>query len=130
MEGRVRPCSLQQRMVRPHVRLLLEKNYRDGLCAVGHTHDWEHIVAWTRVENGQRIAKYVAASAHDKYSTRTSGDSSLRWHQNTYPKIVCHLDGASTRAFRLARADDDALENHHGTWVQGILLSYRRFPSE
>ncbi|KAK4443704.1 necrosis inducing protein-domain-containing protein [Podospora aff. communis PSN243] len=109
-----------------------EKDWRDGLCAIGHVHDWEHVVVWTRVENGQRVAKYVAASAHGKYNIKSRTDSSLRWHGGTHPKIVYHRDdaGGGTHAFRFARADDDNLENHFGTWIQGVLISYRGYPSE
>ncbi|KAK0655135.1 necrosis inducing protein-domain-containing protein [Cercophora newfieldiana] len=108
-----------------------EKDWRDGLCAIGHVHDWEHVVVWTRVENGQRVAKYVAASAHGKYNIKARGDASLRW-EGTHPKIVYHRDDANggTHAFRFANAGDDRIENHYGRWFAGALLSYRGYPSE
>ncbi|MFC0865640.1 NPP1 family protein [Sphaerimonospora cavernae] len=87
----------------------------------GHRHDWEQIVVWTKDDR----AEYVSTSAHGKFSTKPASQVVF---QDTHPKIVYHKDGASTHAFRFARASE-APENHWGKWHFPDLVSWNGYPS-
>ncbi|MDF5755551.1 NPP1 family protein [Spongiactinospora sp. TRM90649] len=87
----------------------------------GHRHDLEHVVVWVR--NNQ--ARYVATSAHGKYTVRRSDQ--IQW-QGTHPKIVYHKDGIATHAFRFATPNDEPPENHDGRWQFPALVGWNGFP--
>ncbi|QGK70886.1 hypothetical protein GIY23_16400 [Allosaccharopolyspora coralli] len=91
-----------------------------GADAFGHRHDIEHVVVWVYEDQ----AEYVSVSAHGDYSTYPRSD--VAW-EGTHPKVVYHKDGASTHAFRLAKADEQP-ENHYGEWQYPDLVSWDHFP--
>ncbi|KAK4182831.1 secreted protein [Podospora australis] len=90
-------------------------------AAIGHRHDWEHVVVWTKNDK----AIYVATSAHGEYYPRKASD--VAW-DGTHPKIVYHLEGQGTHAMRFASKSEKP-ENHKKTWFRGTLVSYYGFPS-
>ncbi|KAK4208212.1 necrosis inducing protein-domain-containing protein [Rhypophila decipiens] len=89
----------------------------------GHTHDWEHIAVWVKIDTGK--AEYVAVSQHGGYEIKKASD--VRW-DGEHPKVVYHKDGASTHCFRFASAGDDKIENHKGVWFRGALVGFNGFP--
>jgi hypothetical protein len=89
----------------------------------GHRHDWEHVVVWVKGTN----AKYVATSAHGNYELHNSQD--VRLFGKSSPKIVYHMDYKRTRNMRIAKKNDDPVENALGAWILGSLVSYDGFPS-
>ncbi|TLD21417.1 hypothetical protein PspLS_09270 [Pyricularia sp. CBS 133598] len=102
------------------------------LGAGGHRHDWEHVIVWTKSDvgagdvYGNERVRYVAASAHGGYDVKSVGDVRM---DGTHAKIVYHLDGIRTHAFRFASKDDDKIENAKGVWFRGDLVSWDGFPS-
>ncbi|MGD6749208.1 NPP1 family protein [Streptomyces sp. BH105] len=88
----------------------------------GHRHDWEHVAVW--VKDGR--AEYVSTSAHGKFDIHTRDQ--IRW-DGTHPKIVYHKDGIGTHCFRPANPDDDAVENHDGTWQFPGLVGWNGYPA-
>ncbi|RKN05735.1 NPP1 family protein [Streptomyces radicis] len=94
-----------------------------GPGAIGHRHDWEHVVVWVRNDEVQ----YVATSAHGGFDIHPR--SSVLF-DGTHPKIVYHKDGLSTHAFRLANGNDEPPENHYGSWQFPDLVGWNGFPSD
>lgn len=95
---------------------------KDQASVGGHRHDWEHVVVWVQGDQ----ARYVSTSAHGGFTTYARDQ--VRWDGN-HPKIVYHKDGLSTHAFRLANADDEPPENHHGTWQFPTLVGWNGYPA-
>ncbi|KAI6360761.1 hypothetical protein MCOR25_006647 [Pyricularia grisea] len=102
------------------------------LGAGGHRHDWEHVIVWTKSDvgtggayNNERVM-YVGASEHGGYDVKPVAKVRM---DGTHPKIVYHLDGIRTHAFRFADEDDDEIENAKGVWFRGDLVSWDGFPS-
>lgn len=71
-----------------------------GPAAIGHTHDWEHVIVW--INNNE--VKYVSASQHSGYQTLAR--SEIRF-DGTHPKIVYHKDGIGSHCFRFANGNDE-----------------------
>ncbi|MEU9335969.1 NPP1 family protein [Streptomyces sp. NPDC048290] len=93
-----------------------------GPAAIGHTHDWEHVVVW--VQNDQ--AQYVSVSQHSSY--QVAARSAIRF-DGTHPKIVYHKDGASTHCFRFAGTGDEPAENATGNWFYPRLVGWDGYPA-
>ncbi|WP_049576381.1 NPP1 family protein [Streptomyces sp. SBT349] len=94
-----------------------------GPGAIGHRHDWEHVVVW--VQNDQ--VQYVATSAHGSFSV---APASAVQFDGTHPKVVYHKDGLGSHAFRLANSGDEPPENHHGGWQFPRLVGWEGYPSD
>ncbi|MEU2728195.1 NPP1 family protein [Streptomyces griseoviridis] len=92
-----------------------------GPAAIGHTHDWEHVVVWIRDNEVQ----YVAVSQHSGY--QIAARSAIRF-DGTHPKVVYHKDGASTHCFRFASAGDEPPENSTGGWFYPRLVGWNGYP--
>lgn len=92
-----------------------------GPAAIGHTHDWEHVVVWI---NDNQV-KYVSVSQHNTYQVAAS--SSVRF-DGTHPKIVYHKDGVSTHDFRFANGNDEPAENATGGWFFPRLVGWNGYP--
>ncbi|WP_240197601.1 NPP1 family protein [Nonomuraea lactucae] len=93
-----------------------------GPIALGHRHDWEHVVVWVRNDR----AEYVSTSEHGSF--RIHHRDRIRW-DGTHPKIVYHKDGLSTHTFRAANTNDDPPENHYGTWQFPRLVGWNGYPA-
>ncbi|KAK3372102.1 NLP4 protein [Podospora didyma] len=101
-----------------------EKDQTD-LC-LGHIHDWEHIVVWTRNDR----AEYVSVSQHGNYEIRPR--SGVQWSSDgNRAKVVYHKHNVRTHAFRFGtQGDDTTIENHVGQWIKGgPLISYYGYAS-
>ncbi|MFJ8331802.1 NPP1 family protein [Streptomyces sp. NPDC094437] len=92
-----------------------------GPAAIGHTHDWEHVVVWVRDNDVQ----YVSVSQHSGY--QVAARSAVRF-DGTHPKVVYHKDGASTHCFRFASANDEPPENATGGWFYPPLVGWNGYP--
>ncbi|MGP3979619.1 NPP1 family protein [Streptomyces sp. KR80] len=88
-----------------------------GPGAIGHRHDWEHVVAW--VNNNE--VQYVSSSQHSGWKWYPR--SQVRF-DGSHPKVVYHKDGASTHFFRLANNNDEPPENHTGGWFFPRLVGW------
>lgn len=93
-----------------------------GPAAIGHTHDWEHVIVW--INNNQ--VQYVSVSQHATYQTLPA--SSILFN-GTHPKIVYHKDGVSTHDFRFANTNDDPPENATGGWFFPRLIGWDGYPA-
>lgn len=93
-----------------------------GPLAIGHTHDWEHVVVW--IQNNQ--VQYVSVSQHTGYQVAAA--SSIRF-DGTHPKVVYHKDGVSTHSFRFANDDDEPPENATGGWFYPRLVGWNGYPA-
>jgi Necrosis inducing protein (NPP1) len=93
-----------------------------GPAAIGHTHDWEHVVVW--INNNQ--VQYVSVSQHSGYQVAAS--SSVRF-DGTHPKIVYNKDGVSTHDFRFANNNDEPPENATGGWFFPRLVGWNGYPA-
>lgn len=93
-----------------------------GPAAIGHTHDWEHVVVW--IADGR--VRYVSVSQHSSYQVAAA--SSVRF-DGTHPKIVYHKDGASTHAFRFANTNDEPPENSTRGWFFPRLVGWEGYPA-
>ncbi|GAA3752414.1 NPP1 family protein [Streptomyces tremellae] len=93
-----------------------------GPLAIGHTHDWEHVVVWT---NDNQV-KYVSVSQHAGYQVAPASD--IRF-DGTHPKVVYHKDGASTHDFRFANGNDEPAENATGNWFYPRLVGWNGYPA-
>ncbi|MFD4523091.1 NPP1 family protein [Streptomyces sp. NPDC058470] len=93
-----------------------------GPAAIGHRHDWEHVIVW--IYNNQ--VQYVSVSQHSTYQVLPS--SSIRFDGN-HAKIVYHKDGASTHDFRFANTNDEPAENATGGWFYPRLVGWDGYPS-
>jgi len=93
-----------------------------GPAAIGHTHDWEHVVVWI----SDNEVRYVSVSQHSGY--QVAARSSIRF-DGTHPKIVYHKDGPSTHCFRFAGAADDRVENATGGWFFPRLVGWNGYPA-
>lgn len=93
-----------------------------GPAAIGHTHDWEHVVVWV---NGDE-AQYVSVSQHNTY--QVAARSSVRF-DGTHPKIVYHKDGIGSHCFRFASGDDEPPENATGGWFFPRLVGWNGYPA-
>ena len=101
-----------------------EKDFDKCGLAGGHTHDWEHVVVWTKGDEG----KFVGVSAHGEYDVRAW--SNVRRDGDTHAKVVYHLGGAlgtRTHSFRFANSDDDRIENHKGRWFVSYAVLLKIF---
>ena len=98
-----------------------------GPAALGHRHDWEHIVVWTQ----GNTAKYVSVSCHDAYKGKGTAETrpagKVRW-EDTHPKVVYHKDGGLTHCFRFANTGDDRIENASGKWHYPSLVGWDNYP--
>lgn len=93
-----------------------------GPLAIGHTHDWEHVVVWT---NNNQV-QYVSVSQHSSYQVAAA--SAIRF-DGTHPKIVYHKDGVSTHDFRFANSGDEPPENATGGWFFPRLVGWNGYPA-
>lgn len=93
-----------------------------GPLAIGHRHDWEHVIVW--IQNNQ--VQYVSVSQHSSYQVAAA--SAIRF-DGTHPKIVYHKDGASTHDFRFANSNDDPPENATGGWFFPRLVGWNGYPA-
>ncbi|KAF1813981.1 NPP1-domain-containing protein [Eremomyces bilateralis CBS 781.70] len=82
----------------------------------GHRHDWEFIIVWTLNDE----VRFVSWSAHGDYTTAYY--TGVRFEGN-HPKLVYHHGAANTGSFRLAKPEDDKIENHWGVWFKAWLVS-------
>lgn len=92
-----------------------------GPAAIGHTHDWEHVVVWI---SGDQV-RYVSVSQHSGYQV---ADASAVRFDGTHPKIVYHKDGVSTHDFRFASENDEPPENATGGWFYPPLVGWNGYP--
>ncbi|RYP80179.1 hypothetical protein DL769_002592 [Monosporascus sp. CRB-8-3] len=81
-----------------------------------HRHDWEHAIVWTLHDK----VTYVSWSAHGDYTT--AHHTEVRF-EGTHPKLVAHHGSSNTASLRLAKEDDDDIENALGHWFTGHLVS-------
>ncbi|WP_435642489.1 NPP1 family protein [Streptomyces sp. H49] len=93
-----------------------------GPAAIGHTHDWEHVVVW--INNNE--VQYVSVSQHSGY--QVAARSAVRF-DGTHPKIVYHKDGLSTHDFRFANSNDEPPENVTGGWFYPRLVGWNGYPA-
>ncbi|MFK0192208.1 NPP1 family protein [Kitasatospora sp. NPDC090308] len=93
-----------------------------GPAAIGHRHDWEHVLVWVHDDQVQ----YVSVSQHSGY--QVAARSAIRF-DGTHPKIVYHKDGVSTHDFRFANANDEPAENATGTWFYPRLVGWDGYPA-
>ncbi|MGW7422602.1 NPP1 family protein [Streptomyces sp. NPDC054813] len=93
-----------------------------GPLAIGHRHDWEHVIVW--IQNNQ--VQYVSVSQHSSYQVAAA--SAIRF-DGTHPKIVYHKDGVSTHDFRFANSNDDPPENVTGGWFYPRLVGWDGYPA-
>ncbi|MGW1614937.1 NPP1 family protein [Streptomyces sp. NPDC002285] len=93
-----------------------------GPAALGHTHDWEHVIVW--ISNNQ--AEYVSVSQHNTY--QLAARSAIRF-DGTHPKIVYHKDGVSSHCFRFANTNDEPAENATGNWFFPRLVGWEGYPT-
>ncbi|MFJ9518520.1 NPP1 family protein [Kitasatospora sp. NPDC101801] len=93
-----------------------------GPAAIGHRHDWEHVVVWI---NDNQV-RYVSTSQHSGWKWYPS--SQVRF-DGTHPKVVYHKDGASTHFFRLANGNDEPPENTTGGWFYPRLVGWGGYPA-
>jgi hypothetical protein len=93
-----------------------------GPAAIGHRHDWEHVIVWIY----NNAVQYVAVSQHSSYAI--SAASGVRF-DGTHPKIVYHKDGASTHDFRFANTNDEPPENATGSWFYPRLVGWNGYPA-
>ncbi|MFF4040197.1 NPP1 family protein [Streptomyces sp. NPDC001816] len=93
-----------------------------GPAAIGHTHDWEHVVVWIKDNQVQ----YVSVSQHTGY--QVAARSAVRF-DGTHPKIVYHKDGVSTHDFRFANTNDEPAENVTGGWFFPRLVGWDGYPA-
>ncbi|MFF2521096.1 NPP1 family protein [Streptomyces liangshanensis] len=92
-----------------------------GPAAIGHRHDWEHVVVWVK----DNVPQYVSVSQHSGY--QVADRSAIRF-DGTHPKIVYHKDGASTHDFRFANSNDEPAENFTGNWFFPRLVGWEGYP--
>ncbi|MEU9954303.1 NPP1 family protein [Streptomyces sp. NPDC050982] len=93
-----------------------------GPAAIGHTHDWEHVIVW--INNNE--VQYVSVSQHNSYQTLAR--SQIRF-DGTHPKIVYHKDGLSSHCFRFASSSDEPAENATGNWFYPRLVGWEGYPA-
>ncbi|WP_223206315.1 NPP1 family protein [Streptomyces xanthii] len=93
-----------------------------GPAAIGHRHDWEHVVVWV----SDNAVRNVAVSQHSGYQ---SADRSQIRFDGTHPKVVYHKDGLSTHCFRFAGAGDEPAENATGGWFYPRLVGWEGYPA-
>ena len=93
-----------------------------GPLALGHRHDWEHVVVWI---SGDQV-QYVSVSQHSGY--QVAARSAIRF-DGTHPKIVYHKDGASTHCYRFAGSADEQIENATGAWFRPRLVGWNGYPA-
>ncbi|WP_405468489.1 NPP1 family protein [Streptomyces canus] len=93
-----------------------------GPAAIGHRHDWEHVVVWILGDQVQ----YVSVSQHSGY--QVAARSAVRF-DGSHPKIVYHKDGVSTHCFRFAGANDEPPENATGGWFFPRLVGWNGYPA-
>ena len=74
--------------------------------------DWEHVVVWAQY--GASTPSYVAVSAHGDYASKKKWSDVPK--DGGRAKVVYHIDGGSTHAFRFAKSDENDAENHLNTW--------------
>jgi hypothetical protein len=95
-----------------------------GPLAIGHTHDWEHVVVWINVAANR--VDYVSTSQHSTWKWYPA--SQVRF-DGSHPKVVYHKDGASTHFFRLANSNDDPPENYTHAWFYPRLVGWNGYPA-
>ncbi|MET9761987.1 NPP1 family protein [Streptomyces sp. NPDC006372] len=84
----------------------------------GHRHDMESVVVFVK-QNPDRVM-YLAASRHGGYSTHRVNEVPMDGNR---VKIVYHKDGASTHAFRFAKAGEVPEAWGNGGWDRPALLT-------
>lgn len=92
-----------------------------GPAAIGHRHDFEHVVVWIKDNQVQ----YVATSQHSTWKWYPR--SQVRF-DGAHPKVVYHKDGVSTHFIRLANANDDPPENVTRGWFYPSLVGWEGYP--
>ncbi|MFI0422980.1 NPP1 family protein [Spongiactinospora sp. 9N601] len=99
-----------------------DQTTQPGCDVCGHTHDWEHIIVWTKDDKPE----YVATSLHGNYDIKKATE--VEFHDGTHPKIVYHKDGGFTHGFRFADSRHP-LQNHYRRWHLPDLVSWEGYPS-
>ncbi|MFF7528519.1 NPP1 family protein [Streptomyces bobili] len=89
-----------------------------------HRHDWEAVVVWQR--RGQEQPSYISASAHGKYDTKAFNTIE---RDGNRAKIVYHLDGVGTHAFRFAKSGEQAEAWGDGGWDRPALVAMDKLKS-
>jgi hypothetical protein len=92
-----------------------------GPAAIGHTHDWEHVVVWIN----NNTVQYVSVSQHSGYQVAAA--SAVRF-DGTHPKVVYHKDGIGSHDFRFANTNDEPPENATGGWFYPRLVGWNGYP--
>ncbi|KAK3989619.1 necrosis inducing protein [Cladorrhinum sp. PSN332] len=94
-----------------------------GIGSVGHTHEWENIIVFTKDDQVVR----VSPSTHGKH---TNGRNDARFLDGTHPKLVYHKEGTfGSHNYRHANEGDERIENPTGNWVLGPLVGFSNWPS-
>lgn len=104
--------------------------------AYGHRHDWEHAMVWIRGDAPWSVMwsahgdckscckKANSLGCANYLSSDSDADPrEVRWEGDTHPKLVAHHGGARTGSLRLAKGDDDNIENDFGRWFTCHLQS-------
>lgn len=95
-----------------------------GPAAIGHTHDWEHVVVWIKVSTN--TVDYVSTSQHSGWVWYPASQARF---DGSHVKVVYHKDGASTHFIRLANANDDPPENYTHGWFYPPLVGWNGYPA-
>jgi len=95
-----------------------------GPAAIGHTHDWEHVVVWINIAENQ--VDYVSSSQHTGWKWYPRSQVLF---DGSHPKVVYHKDGASTHFIRMANSNDDPPENYTHGWFFPPLVGWNGYPS-
>jgi hypothetical protein len=93
-----------------------------GPAAIGHRHDWEHVVVWIKDNQVQ----YVSTSQHSGWKWYPA--SQVRF-DGTHAKVVYNKDGASTHFYRLANNNDEPPENFTHQWYYPPLVGWNGYPA-
>jgi hypothetical protein len=94
----------------------------DGSAGVGHRHDWESAIIWTK----DGVITHGSVSQHGKFETKPRHELPFETDEegNDHLKVVYHQHGGLTHAMRFAGANDHHAENPEGEWVTPTLISW------
>lgn len=93
----------------------------------GTTHSWRNVAVFVE---GNATARYVAVDitcfgpGPVLWDTFDAADGAVRWHEDTHVKVVYHKKAASNHCIRLAKEDDEEVENSTEAWFFGPLVDY------
>ncbi|KAE9987263.1 hypothetical protein EG328_003396 [Venturia inaequalis] len=95
----------------------------------GHPHDWQHAIAWTTQDQGQNRTQQeelhsISWSNDGGYSTKPISDKDVHLYNETHVKLDYHQRNKGSRIeLRLAKREDDMIENSKGMWHQAPLVN-------